>query len=69
MPFQDIPHFIIRGNQILINMGNPDLVLVFQEGSAHAFLKKTAEIFGVKHGNLGDFFQGNWSVVIVVNVI
>ena len=57
MTFQNMWDLIVRVDDVVIDAGQPDLILVFEESNAHAFFEKPAEIFRLQHGDIGDFFD------------
>ena len=65
MDFQNIRNCFVGSNDVFIDPGKTDFVLVFQKGHSHAFLEKTAEIFGLEHCNTGNLLQWNCAVIII----
>lgn len=64
MAFQNITDRILRGNQIAVNIGQAKFILVFQEGNAHTFFEKAAEVSRLQKGHPGDFTDGDGTVLI-----
>ena len=64
MAFQNITDRILRGNQIAVNIGQAKFILVFQEGNAHTFFEKAAEVSRLQKGHPGDFTGGDGTVLI-----
>ena len=69
MFFKDICNLQIGCQNIFINSGETNLILIFKKSEAHMFFEKSAKIFFLKHGNSGDFFYRNWSGVVFCNII
>ena len=63
MAFQNITDRILRGNQIAVNIGQAKFILVFQEGNAHTFFEKAAEVSRLQKGHPGDFTDGDGTVL------
>lgn len=64
MAFQNITDRILCGNQIAVNIGQAKFILVFQEGNAHTFFEKAAEVSRLQKGHPGDFTDGDGTVLI-----
>ena len=64
MAFQNITDRILRGNQVAVNIGQAKFILVFQEGNAHTFFEKAAEVSRLQKGHPGDFTDGDGTVLI-----
>ena len=64
MAFQNITDRILRGNQIAVNIGQAKFILVVQEGNAHTFFEKAAEVSRLQKGHPGDFTDGDGTVLI-----
>ena len=64
MAFQNIMDRVPGGNQVAVNIGKAQFILVFQEGDSHAFFEKTAEISGLQKCHPGDFAGGDRPAVI-----
>ena len=64
MAFQNITDRILRGNQIAVNIEQAKFILVFQEGNAHTFFEKAAEVSRLQKGHPGDFTDGDGTVLI-----
>lgn len=52
MDFQQLIERVIRGGEILVNMGKANFVNIFQISAAHMLFEKAAEIFGLQRGNI-----------------
>ena len=64
MAFQNITDRILRVNQIAVNIGQAKFILVFQDGNAHTFFEKAAEVSRLQKGHPGDFTDGDGTVLI-----
>ena len=69
MAFQNIMDRVQGGNQVAVNIGKAQFILVFQEGDSHAFFEKTAEISSLEISNTCDLIQRNRPFVILRNII
>ena len=47
-----------------VNIGQAKFILVFQEGNAHTFFEKAAEVSRLQKGHPGDFTDGDGTVLI-----
>lgn len=64
MTLQDLLQRIPRRDEILINAGQPEFILIFQKRKSHVFFEKTAEIPGFQKGNPGDLVDGDGAVIV-----
>ena len=64
MAFQNIMDRVQGGNQVAVNIGKAQFILVFQEGNAHTFFEKAAEVSRLQKGHPGDFTDGDGTVLI-----
>ncbi len=65
MPLQNILYRVCGGKQVVIDAGQPQLVLVFQKSASHMFFEKTAEIAGFQKRSPGYFSNGNRLVIVL----
>lgn len=62
---QNLGEGILGGKQVPVNVGQSKLILIFQEGNAHIFLKETAEISRLQEDLSCGFLYGNRTVVVL----
>ena len=56
---------ILACDQILINMGQTELVLVFQKGGSHVAFEKTTEVARLQAGNICDLLNGDRFIIML----
>ena len=52
----------------MVNMGEADLVQVLLEGDSDLVGKEPAEVFAAQTEVVGNLFQRDWLVIILINV-
>lgn len=67
--FQDVLQRVLRRDEVLIDVGQPHLILVFQKSEPHVLLEKTAEIPGIQAGYARDLVDGDRAVIVLVRVV
>ena len=68
MAFQNIMDRVPGGNQVAVNIGKAQFILVFQEGDSHAFFEKTAEIFPAESGLTSHVIKGKRILIMVIYI-
>ena len=64
VPVYDLHNRIFRGNKIMMDMGDPNLIYMTGKIDPHLLFEKTAEIFPVQPEFPCDIFQENRMPVI-----